>query len=64
MACKALQLQDYFQLIDTAVDYGNGQTKTLKYNSWGKLTKAVSTDGDTRIYFKSRISWKQRVNTS
>ena len=32
----------------TAVNYGNGQTKTLKYNSWGKLTKAVSTDGDTR----------------
>ena len=48
MGCKALQLQDYFQLIDSNNDYGKGQTKTLKYDSWGKLTKAVSVDGDTR----------------
>jgi len=32
----------------TAIDYGNGQTKKLSYDSWGKLLKAVSTDGDTR----------------
>jgi len=32
----------------TAVDYGKGQKKTLKYDSWGKLIKAVSTNGDTR----------------
>ncbi|MCK4981282.1 MAG: RHS repeat protein, partial [Victivallaceae bacterium] len=32
----------------TAVDYGKGQIKTLKYDSWGKLIKAVSTDDDTR----------------
>jgi RHS repeat-associated protein len=32
----------------TTVDYGKGQKKTFTYDSWGKLLKAVSTDGDTR----------------
>ena len=32
----------------TAVDYGKGRKKTFTYDSWGKLLKAVSTDGDTR----------------
>jgi RHS repeat-associated protein len=31
-----------------AADYGNGQKKTFKYDSWGKLRKAVSEDGKTR----------------
>ncbi len=32
----------------TAIDYGKGQKKTLEYDSWGKLVKAVSTNGDIR----------------
>lgn len=32
----------------TVIDYGNGQTKKLSYDSWSKLVKAVSTDGKTR----------------
>ena len=31
-----------------AADYGDGRKKTFKYDSWGKLLKAVSTDGDKR----------------
>jgi len=32
----------------TTIDYANGQKKTLEYDSWGKLIKAVSVDGETR----------------
>jgi len=45
-ACLRLTYNDLDRL--TAVDYGKGQKKTLEYDSWGKLIKAVSTNGDTR----------------
>ncbi len=45
----------------TAVDYGNGQTKTFVYDSWGKLVKAVSSDGDTRRAVMNKYDEFDRV---